>query len=109
MKLIQTALNNSLVIIPTFNEKENISDIIDTVLALDAPFDVLVVDDNSPDGTASIVKQKIKEDSNRIQIIERKGKHGLGTAYIEGLNMDLKKGMTSFLKWMPIFHITLLI
>lgn len=92
MKLIKTALNNALVIIPTYNEKENISDIIDAVIALDQPFDVLVVDDNSPDGTADIVKRKIKENSKRIEILERKGKHGLGTAYIEGFKFGLKKG-----------------
>lgn len=92
MKLIQTALNDSLVIIPTFNEKENISDIIDEILKLDKSYDVLVVDDNSPDGTAEIVKRKIKINSNRLQILERKGKHGLGTAYIEGFKYGLAKG-----------------
>lgn len=92
MKLIKTALNNSLVIIPTYNEKENIADIIDAVLALDQAFDVLVVDDNSPDGTADIVKHKIKENSDRVQILKRKGKHGLGTAYIEGFKLGLEKG-----------------
>jgi dolichol-phosphate mannosyltransferase len=92
LKLIKSALNNALVIIPTFNEKENISDIIDAVLALEITFDVLVVDDNSPDGTADIVKQKIAANGNRIQIVERKGKHGLGTAYLEGFRFGLSKG-----------------
>lgn len=90
MSLIKTALNNALVIIPTYNEKENIADIIDAILALNQPFDVLVVDDNSPDGTADIVKQKIKDNSDRIQIIERKGKHGLGTAYIAGFKWAIE-------------------
>lgn len=85
-------MNNSLVIIPTFNEKENISDIIDAVLELDQPFDILVVDDNSPDGTAAIVKQKMEANPSRIQLLERKGKHGLGTAYIEGFKLGLEKG-----------------
>lgn len=84
-------MNNALVIIPTYNEKENISDIIDAVLALDQPFDVLVVDDNSPDGTATIVKKKIGADSNRVSILERKEKHGLGTAYIAGFKWGLEK------------------
>ena len=84
-------MNKALVIIPTYNEKENISDIIDTVLALGQPFDVLVVDDNSPDGTADIVKQKIKDNSDSVQILERKGKHGLGTAYIAGFKWAIEK------------------
>ncbi len=92
MKLTKTALNNALVIIPTYNEKENISDIIDAVLNLEQPFDVLVVDDNSPDGTASIVKQKIETNSGSVSILERQGKHGLGTAYIAGFKWGLKKG-----------------
>jgi len=85
-------LNNALVIIPTYNEKENISDIIDTVLQLDQPFDVLVVDDNSPDGTASIVKDKVAQNSGQIHLLERQGKHGLGTAYIAGFKWGLEKG-----------------
>ncbi len=92
MKLSKTALNNSLVIIPTYNEKENIFDIIDAVLNLEQPFDVLVVDDNSPDGTATIVKSKIETNSNRVHILERQGKHGLGTAYIAGFKWGLEKG-----------------
>lgn len=85
-------MNNSLVIIPTYNEKENISDIIDAVLTLNQPFDVLVVDDSSPDGTAAIVKKKIEANPSRINILERKGKHGLGTAYIAGFKLGLEKG-----------------
>jgi len=84
-------LNNALVIIPTYNEKENISDIIDAVLNLEQEFDVLVVDDNSPDGTANIVKEKIESNSNIIHLLEREGKHGLGTAYIAGFKWALDK------------------
>ena len=75
---------NPLVIIPTYNEKENIAAIIDAVLALPNPFDILVIDDGSPDGTAAIVKEKQQQYNNRIFIEEREGKLGLGTAYILG-------------------------
>lgn len=81
--------SDSLVIIPTYNEKENISAIIDAVLELPHDFDVLVVDDNSPDGTAQIVKEKIAEHPGRIQLLERPGKQGLGTAYIAGFKHAL--------------------
>jgi len=91
LKLSKLALNNALVIIPTYNEKENISDIIGAVLQLEQSFDVLVVDDNSPDGTADIVKEKIKANSGRIHLLERQGKHGLGTAYIAGFKWALDK------------------
>jgi len=77
-------LPNPLVIIPTYNEKENIAAIIDAVLALPNPFDILVIDDGSPDGTAAIVKEKQQQYNNRIFIEEREGKLGLGTAYILG-------------------------
>ncbi len=92
MKLNLTTLNNALVIIPTYNEKENISDIIDAVLALGQPFDILVVDDNSPDGTAAIVKRKVEDNLDCVYLLERKGKHGLGTAYIAGFKWGLEKG-----------------
>lgn len=92
MKLKQLHLNNSLVIIPTFNEKENIADIIDVVLSLRHAFDILVVDDNSPDGTADIVKSKMKEKPERIFILQRNGKLGLGTAYISGFKWGIDKG-----------------
>jgi len=77
-------LPNPLVIIPTYNEKENIAAIIEAVLALPNPFDILVIDDGSPDGTAAIVKEKQQQYNNRIFIEEREGKLGLGTAYILG-------------------------
>ena len=67
-----------------YNEKENAANIIDAVLALPHQFDILVIDDNSPDGTAKIVKTKQQEYPGRVHLIERAGKLGLGTAYIEG-------------------------
>ena len=84
-------MRDSLVIIPTFNEKENISNIIDAVLILDDGFDILVVDDGSPDGTADIVKSKITTSDSRLHILERSGKLGLGTAYITGFRWALKR------------------
>lgn len=85
-------MNNSLVIVPTFNEKENIADIIDVVLTLNHPFDILVVDDGSPDGTADIVKSKMELKPERVFLLERNGKLGLGTAYIAGFKWGLDKG-----------------
>lgn len=89
-------MSNSLVIIPTYNEKENIALIIDTVLGLPKDFDLLIVDDNSPDGTAEIVKN-LQSNYNtgidaRLHLIGRKGKLGLGTAYIEGFKYALARG-----------------
>ena len=74
-------MNDRLVIIPTYNEKENIENIIRCVFSLKPAFDILIIEDNSPDGTAGIVKTLQKEFTN-LHIIERKGKLGLGTAYI---------------------------
>lgn len=85
-------MSDSLVIIPMYNEKENAAAIIDAVLALPVSFDVLVIDDNSPDGTAAIVKDKIAATPGRVHIIERAGKLGLGTAYIEGFKWALDHG-----------------
>lgn len=83
---------DSVVIIPMYNERENAASIIDAVLALPHQFDILVIDDNSPDGTAAIVKDKIVENPGRIHIIEREGKLGLGTAYITGFKFALAQG-----------------
>ena len=88
--LLKPELSDCLVLIPTYNEKENIAAIIDAVMALPHRFDVLVIDDGSPDGTASIVKEKMKELPGRIHILERKGKQGLGTAYIAGFEEALR-------------------
>ncbi len=83
-------MNKGLVIIPTYNEKENIENIIGAVFALQTPFDILVVEDNSPDGTAALVKGLMKKFPDRLNILERKGKQGLGTAYIAGFKWALQ-------------------
>ena len=84
--------SDSLVIIPTYNEKENIKNIITAVLALsEHQFDVLIVDDNSPDGTGAIVDSMIAGRPDRIHILKRAGKQGLGTAYIAGFKWALDK------------------
>lgn len=88
----QEGKSDSIVIIPTYNEKENIANIIDAVLSLPHQFDVLVIDDNSPDGTANIVKDTISRIPERVHIIERSGKLGLGTAYITGFKWALEQG-----------------
>ena len=85
-------MNKRIVIIPTFNEIENIEAILQKVLSLDPIFDVLIVDDGSPDGTAQKVKQIQKQNAGRVHLLERKGKLGLGTAYIEGFHIALDKG-----------------
>ncbi len=81
-------MNNAIVIIPTYNEKENITLIIDAIISLPKDFDILIVDDNSPDGTADIVKDLQKNyntpEVTRLHLMQRAGKLGLGTAYIEG-------------------------
>lgn len=85
--------SDSIVIIPTYNEKENIEKIIRAVLGLEKHFNILVIDDGSPDGTANIVKNLMqKEFANRLFIIERSGKQGLGTAYITGFKWALAHG-----------------
>lgn len=83
---------DSLVIIPTYNEKENIAAIIAAVFDLPERFDILIIDDNSPDGTADIVKGLMKQHPSRLHILERKGKLGLGTAYIAGFKWALEHG-----------------
>lgn len=84
-------MSDSLVIIPTYNEKENVERMLRTVFALPKSFHVLVVDDGSPDGTASIVKQLQNEFPAGLHLLERKGKLGLGTAYIAGFRWSLAK------------------
>jgi dolichol-phosphate mannosyltransferase len=84
-------MNKRIVIIPTFNEIENIEAILLKVLSLDPFFDVLIVDDGSPDGTAQEVKRLQLANEGRIHLLERKGKLGLGTAYIEGFKIALAK------------------
>ena len=82
---------SNIVIIPTFKERENIESIIKSISSLDIPFDILIIDDNSPDGTADIVKDLQKSFKN-LYLIERPGKMGLGTAYITGFKWALEKG-----------------
>lgn len=88
---MQPALKNvdSVVIIPTYNEKENVAAIIEAVFALPRQFDVLIIDDNSPDGTAEIVKSLQAAHPERLHLIQRQGKLGLGTAYIAGFKWAL--------------------
>ena len=86
-------MNNSLIIIPTYNEIENIESIIQKTFSVSSQCHVLVVDDGSPDGTAQAVKKLQKESfPNRLHLIERKGKLGLGTAYIKGFQYAIEKG-----------------
>ncbi len=85
-------MDKKIVIIPTYNEKENIEDIIRTVFTLEVDFNILIIDDGSPDGTGSIVKSLQAEFNDRLHIIERAGKQGLGTAYILGFEWGLENG-----------------
>lgn len=82
---------SNLVIIPTYNEKENIKNIIDAVFTLEEEFHILVVDDGSPDGTANIVKELQSKYKTKLHLEEREGKQGLGTAYIHGFKWGLAK------------------
>lgn len=85
-------MNDRIVIIPTYNEKENVEKIIRTIFALERPFDVLIIDDGSPDGTGNIVKSLQKNEfSDCLHLIERAGKQGLGTAYITGFKWALAR------------------
>ncbi len=85
-------MSNKLVIIPTYNEKENIQKIIQSVLDLNIQSHLLIIDDNSPDGTGEIVKGLRPIFNNRLHLIERRGKLGLGTAYIEGFKWAMGNG-----------------
>ena len=81
-----------LVVIPTYNEKENIASILSSIFALQQDYHVLVIDDGSPDGTAEIVKELQSTYPSQLFLEERKGKLGLGTAYIRGFKWALQKG-----------------
>ncbi|MEM6735013.1 MAG: polyprenol monophosphomannose synthase [Bacteroidota bacterium] len=85
-------MSKNLVIIPTYNESDNIRDIISVTLNLVVPFDILVVDDGSPDGTADLVREEIKKSPERLHLIVREGKLGLGTAYIAGFKWGIERG-----------------
>ncbi len=90
-----TPASNALVIIPTYNEKENIVLIIEAVFSLPKSFDILIVDDGSPDGTAEIVKElqfRLNSTSTKLHLLQRKGKQGLGTAYLAGFKYGLQNG-----------------
>lgn len=84
-------MSDSLVIIPTYNEKGNIENITRKVMSLTGDFHLLIIDDGSPDGTAAIVKGLMKEFDGRLFIVERQGKLGLGTAYIAGFKWALQR------------------
>ena len=88
----------AIVIIPTYNERENIEAIIRAVFDQAEPFHILIVDDGSPDGTAQIVQglQQTKLFGDRLHLLERRGKLGLGTAYIAGFRWGLKRGYNYF-------------
>lgn len=83
---------DSVVIIPTYNEKENIERMIRTVFGLDHPFHLLIIEDNSPDGTADIIKRLMPEYDGRLHLLQREGKLGLGTAYITGFRWAMEHG-----------------
>ncbi len=85
-------MDKKAVIIPTYNEKENIEKIIRAVMALEGDYHILVIEDGSPDGTANIVKGLQNEFSGRLFMIERKGKLGLGTAYLTGFRWAIENG-----------------
>lgn len=84
-------MSDGLVIIPTYNEQENILKVLKKVFTLSVPLNVLVIDDGSPDGTARIVKEFMEEYPERLHILEREGKQGLGTAYIKGFQWALER------------------
>lgn len=87
-----TPETDSIVIIPTYNEKENAAAIIDAVISQPHKFDILVIDDGSPDGTAAIVRSKMEQYPGRVNLMERSGKLGLGTAYLTGFRWALDHG-----------------
>jgi dolichol-phosphate mannosyltransferase len=84
--------HRSLVIIPTYNEKENIALLLQAIFSLPVPFEVLIVDDNSPDGTADIVRGLQVTYPEQVHLLERPGKQGLGTAYIAGFRHAIRQG-----------------
>ena len=87
-----TNMDKKVVIIPTYNEKENIEAIIRKVFSLEGEYHILIIDDGSPDGTAGIVKRLKEEFPQKLFLIERTGKLGLGTAYLTGFKWSLENG-----------------
>ena len=98
---------DSIVIVPTFNEKENVEKMARKVMSLDKHFDLLFVDDSSPDGTADIIRELQKEFVGRIHLEVRKGKLGLGTAYIHGFKWGIQRKYDYIFEMTVIFLITL--
>src|SRR5690625_436015 len=88
-------MSDSLVIVPTYNEAHNIRKLIHKVMSLEPKLDLLIIDDASPDGTAESVRELQVEYSGRLHLLEREGKLGLGTAYVEGFRFALKIGRAS--------------
>lgn len=86
--------SDTVVIIPTYNEAHNVQKLTDSVMYLEPAIDILFIDDGSPDGTADLIREKISEYSDRISLIEREGKLGLGTAYVRGFEYALEEGYT---------------
>lgn len=84
-------MSDKVIIIPTYNEKENIESITRTIFSLPEDFELLIIDDNSPDGTADIVENLMKEFPDKLHIVKRSGKLGLGTAYITGFKWALER------------------
>ncbi|MBB4078725.1 dolichol-phosphate mannosyltransferase [Lewinella aquimaris] len=84
-------MSDSLVIIPTYNERENIGRMVETVFGLSQPFHLLIVDDGSPDGTADIIRELQPRYPGKLHLLERSGKLGLGTAYLDGFRWGLKQ------------------
>lgn len=84
-------MGKNLVIIPTYNEKENIQKMVEKVFSLKPDFDILIIDDGSPDGTAEIVKTLQQKHTDRLHLLQRQGKLGLGTAYIVGFKWAIEK------------------
>lgn len=83
-------MSDSLIVIPTYNESANIQKLLNTLLSLEIDVDVLVVDDGSPDGTSDVVRSEMEKNSGRIHLLEREGKLGLGTAYVQGFKFALE-------------------
>ena len=102
-------MNEVLVIIPTYNEGENIIKIIESIFTIHQDINILIVDDNSPDGTSSKVKELISKYNNKLNLITRESKMGLGTAYLRGFNWAINKDLIILFLWMLIFRITHLI
>ena len=98
---------NTLVIIPTYNERENIGELIEKILQLAGNFHVMVIDDNSPDGTAKVVEELIHA-TDRIHLLVRPKKLGLGTAYTAGFTHALEKATQKLQPWTRTFLMTLL-